>query len=463
MMPAAMHSGGSCMIASNDFLKRFLLLFVLVFWLMPMLPSAAFAFDAGVSNSPDLLDGPEKGKPLADIMKRFPPLAKFMFGMTILLLAPVLARRFKLPDVVGLILAGILFGPYILGLGKGDGPLINVFGELGKLLLLFFAGMEIDLVLFKRSKWRTSFFGAATLLVPLLAGLGVGVFFGYSVLSAVLIGSLLASHTLIGFPIVQRYKLTQGEPVIVTIGATVFTDTISLLILAICVSIHTLGFKPADLALQVVQIILYIFVVLAGLSRLVHWFYNRFHPDQDVQMLILLLVVMTAATLAEAIHLESIVGAFMTGLAVNSCLRGTKTHEHIEVLGKTLFIPVFFFAIGLSLDLPEIWNSICQNPIFVISLSVGLIAAKFTAAWMTGKVFKYKTFEWLNMWSLSIPQVAATIAAALVAFQSIDSAGNRLIDQTVMSGVLVMVIATAIGGPILTELFSKKLSTPQEE
>jgi len=167
---------------------------------------------------------------------------------------------------------------------------------------------------------------------------------------------------------------------------------------------------------------------------------------------------MAAATLAEAIHLESIVGAFMTGLAVNRCLRGTKTHEHIEVLGKTLFIPAFFFAIGLSLDLPNIWDSIRAHPGFVFSLSAGLIGAKLLAAMATGKVFKYRTDEWLNMWSLSMPQVAATIAAALVAFQSKNAEGERLIDQTVMSGVLVMVIVTAVGGPILTEIFSKRLN-----
>jgi Kef-type K+ transport system membrane component KefB len=174
-------------------------------------------------------------------------------------------------------------------------------------------------------------------------------------------------------------------------------------------------------------------------------------------MLILLIIVMTAAMLAELIHLESIVGAFMAGLAVNRCLRGTKTHEHIEVLGKTLFVPAFFLSIGLSLDLPKIWESLIHHFWFVALLSAGLIAAKFAAAWVTGAVFKYKRDEWLNMWSLSMPQVAATIAAALVAFNSLDANNNRLIDQNVLSGVLVMVVITAIGGPILTEIFSKRI------
>ena len=179
-------------------------------------------------------------------------------------------------------------------------------------------------------------------------------------------------------------------------------------------------------------------------------------------MLVLLLIVMAAAMLAEMIHLESIVGAFMAGLAVNKALRGTKTHENIEVLGKTLFVPAFFLAIGLSLDLPKVWYSLTHHFVFVVAMSFGLIAAKFLAAALTGLVFKYKRDEWLNMWSLSMPQVAATIAAALVAFQSLDSYGNRLIDQNVMSSILVMVVVTAIGGPILTEIFSRKIKGQSE-
>ncbi len=407
----------------------------------------------------NILDAAEIKPAKEGIVEKFPPLVKFMIGMTVLLLAPAVSRRFKLPDVVGLIIAGILFGPFVFGLARGEGPIIQTFSELGKLLLLFFAGMEIDLVLFKKSKVRTSFFGMATFICPFMAGFALAMAFGYGVVSAALIGSLLASHTLLGFPIVQKYKLLQNEPVVVTIGATIFTDTLSLIILAICVSIHTIGFQPMNTAWQVIQIGLYVFIVLVGLSKIVRWYFKNYSPEQEIQMLILLMVVMTAAILAELIHLESIVGAFMAGLAVNSCLRGTKTHENIEVLGKTLFVPAFFLAIGLSLDLPKIWESLRAHFLFVVLLSAGLISAKLLAAWLTGKIFKYSRDEWLNMWSLSMPQVAATIAAALVAFESLDPSGKiRLIDQNVMSGVLVMVVITAIGGPILTEVFSKRVA-----
>jgi len=391
------------------------------------------------------------------MVNEFPPLVRMMIGLTIMLLAPLVSRRCRMPDVVGLIIAGIVFGPYMIGIGRSEAPVLASFAEIGKLLLLFFAGMEIDLVLFGKARWRASFFGVATLAIPLAAGTALGLSFGYSPVSAVLIGSILASHTLLGFPIVQKYRIVDKESTVVAIGATIFTDTISLIILAICVSIHTMGFEPVQTTWQVLQIILYVFIVLVVVSRAVRWYVETHHPEQEIQMLALLLVVMIAATLGEMIHLEGIVGAFMAGLAVNKCLRGTKTHEHIEVIGKTLFVPAFFLTIGMGLDLPNIWQSIVGYFPFVVALTATLVCAKFLAACLTGLTFRYRRDEWLNLWSLSLPQVAATIAAALVAYESLDASGNRLIDQTVMSGVLVMVIVTAIGGPILTDVFCRRI------
>jgi len=431
----------------------------------PSAPSSKDIAPKGVSaQSPDvILDAQNAKNAHTSILNKFPPLVQFMLGLTVLLMAPLLARRFDFPDVVVLIALGVILGPFGFGVFFKEGPIISIFSEMGKLLLLFFAGMEIDLVLFQKARWQTSFFGFATLLIPLAAGIGLGYFFGYGIVAAVLIGSLLASHTLLGYPIVQKYNLLQHRPVIVTVGATIFTDTISLIILALCVSIHTMGFQPVDTAIMIGQIIVYILVVIFGLGKIVRWYYRTHKPTPETQMLTLLVVVMAAAVLAEMIHLESIVGAFMAGLAVNRALRGTPTQEHIEVLGKTLFVPTFFLAIGLSLDLPQIWFSMTNHFVFVASMSAGLIAAKFLAAALTGMVFRYKLNEWLNMWSLSIPQVAATLAAALVAFHSINSAGVRLIDQNVLSSVLVMVVVTAIGGPMLTEIFARKIKEQTDE
>jgi Kef-type K+ transport system membrane component KefB len=394
-------------------------------------------------------------------VEQFPLMVRFMIGVTIMLIVPSISRRCHLPPVVGLILTGIICGPYVLGMMRHTAPVLAMFAEIGRLLLLFYAGLEIDLALFNQAKWRTTFFGLATFLLPLGFGVALGVGFGYTLVAAVLIGSLLASHTLIGYPVVERYGLLQREPVIVTVGATIFTDTLSLTLLTVCVSVHKTGFDGFQLAKQLVEIAAYIGIVLFGLGRLARWFFTKFQPEPEVQMLVLLFIVGTAGLLAEVIDMESIVGAFMAGLAVNRALRGTPTQKNIEVLGKTLFLPAFFIAIGLAINLPEVWLCIRSRPGFVLLMTAGLISAKFLAAWITGAVYGYSRNDRLNMWSLSMPQVAATIAAALVAYKAIDSAGHRLIGQEVLSSILVMVLATAISGPILTEVFSKRIKAAE--
>ena len=390
-------------------------------------------------------------------VEKFPVMVRLMIGITIVLIVPTISRRCHLPPVVGLIITGIILGPHVIGMVRHTGPIIAPFAELGRLLLLFFVGLEIDLALFNQAKWRTTFFGLATFLIPLGFGMALGLGFGYGLVAAVLIGSLLASHTLLGYPVVEHYGLANRQPVIVTVGATIFTDTLSLTLLTVCVSIHHTGFDGGQLLLQLGEIIIYLTVVLFGLGRLTRWFFARFKPEAEVQMLLLLFIVGTAGLLAEVIHMESIVGAFMAGLAVNRVLRGTDAQKNIEVMGKTLFLPAFFLTIGLAINLPEVWQCIIGHPGFVFLMTAGLLAAKFLAAWLTGAVFRYSRNDWLNMWSLSTPQVAATIAAALVAYQAVNTAGERLIGQNVLSSVLVMVLVTAVAGPILTEIFSRRI------
>lgn len=423
---------------------------------------AAAAADAASDEVLDFTETVQEAAEKPGWVETLPMMVRFMIGITIILLVPSISRRCHLPPVVGLILTGIICGPYCLGMMRHTAPVLSMFAEIGRLLLLFYVGLEIDLALFNQAKWRTTFFGLATFLIPLGFGVALGVGFGYSLVAAVLIGSLLASHTLIGYPVVERYGLLQRQPVIVTVGATIFTDTLSLTLLTVCVSIHKTGFDGYQLAKQLVEIAAYISIVLFGLSRLARWFFTRFQPEPEVQMLVLLFIVGAAGLLAEAVHMESIVGAFMAGLSVNRALRGTRTQRNIEVLGKTLFLPAFFIAIGLAINLPEVWHSILTHSGFVCLMTAGLITAKFLAAWITGAVYGYSRNDRLNMWSLSMPQVAATIAAALVAYKAVDAAGHRLIGQDVLSSILVMVLVTAITGPILTEIFSKKIKAADD-
>ena len=192
-----------------------------------------------------------------ELLSRMPPLARFGIALIIFLTMPALCKRLRLPTVVGLLVAGVLIGPYSLHIAPKHGEVAHFFADIGKLLLMFFAGLEIDLAQFQLVRRRSLIFGLATLGFALVMGVSLGLVFGYRWLSALLIGTVFASYTLLGYPIVQRLGLVRNEAVTVTIGATIFTDIAALLVAAVCIPIHTAGFSPSAFALQVVELAIY--------------------------------------------------------------------------------------------------------------------------------------------------------------------------------------------------------------
>jgi Kef-type K+ transport system membrane component KefB len=196
-----------------------------------------------------------------------PDLAKFAIGMAIIVGIPALSRRSRLPAAVGLLLSGVLIGPHGLALFGGKAPIADFLADLGKLLLMFFAGLEIDLEQFRKARNRSILFGVITTCLPLLLGIAVGHWFGYQLIPAIVIGSLLASHTLLGMQTVIRLGATRLEPVTVTVGATLLSDTLSLVVFAICVSTYKSGFSMSGLTLQLIEIAAFVPLILFGLSR----------------------------------------------------------------------------------------------------------------------------------------------------------------------------------------------------
>ena len=394
-----------------------------------------------------------------------PPLARFSVAMLILFAVPPLCRRVRLPAVVGLMAAGVLFGPYGLQLAPKHGEVAHFFAEIGKLLLMFFAGMEIDLVQFNRTRNRSIGFGLLTFALPLTAGLLVGLGAGYPLIGALLIGSLLASHTLIAYPIVEKLGKLRNEAVTVTIGATVFTDVAALLVLAVCIPIHVSGFAPDTFAIQLLQLAIYVPAVLLGLGWVAQKLF-AYKPAKEGQFALMLLLVAIAAVAAEAIHLEGIIGAFLAGLAVNTATRNSEAKHELEFIGNHLFIPVFFLTIGFLIDDANLCKHTRRALHFwlVFGIVGGLIASKFLAAEIARRAFGYTPLEGLTMWSLSLPQVAATLAAALVAYNTKNADGERLIGEPVLNSVIVLLVVTSVLGPILDRaFFAKQLPTPADE
>jgi Kef-type K+ transport system membrane component KefB len=390
-------------------------------------------------------------------LTQLPTMTRFAIALAVFLFVPKLCQRLGLPSMVGLLAAGVVFGPSVLAVAPKNPQVAAFFSEIGKLLLMFFAGLEIDITQFNRTRNRSMAFGVLTFALPLAAGICVGRMFGYGWLAALLIGSLLASHTLLSFPIVQRLGLTENEAVTVTVGATIFTDLGALLILAICLPVHSVGFSAPAFVLQLIQLAVYVPVVLFGLSVLARRLLQRLGDTTENQFFIILLIMILAAEGAEVIHLEAIIGAFLAGLAVNRSVQRSEAKEQLEFLANTLFIPAFFLTIGFLIDVRVFAGTIVNNFGLCVGIVGGLIVAKFVAAFAAQKLFGYSMNEGWLMGALSLPQVAATLAAALVAFQTTNSAGVRLIDEPVINTVIVLMVVTAVLGPILTEGFGERL------
>jgi Kef-type K+ transport system membrane component KefB len=386
-----------------------------------------------------------------------PTLAKFAVAMAVIICVPRLSRRIKLPAVIGLLLSGIVVGPHGLDMIGANRPVADFFGELGKLLLMFCAGLEIDLALFRRAQNRVITFGLLTTSIPLFLGTAVGFLFGYRPVSAVVLGSLLASHTLLAAPIVAKLRAIRCEPVAVTYGATMMSDTLSLIVFAICVSTFQRGFSLSGLLLQMAEIAIFILFVLVGLSHLGRYLMSRVADDEDAYFVLMVLIMAVAAVLADVIQLPGIVGAFLAGLAVNATARDQPAKEKVNFFGKALFVPCFFIVTGFLIDPPEFWHSVTHNGGLASAVIFALLAGKWIAAQIAGKAFGYSSLARTTMWSLTLPQVAATLAATIVAFNTFDSTGQRLIDSELLNVVLVLMLTTSLLGPLLAERLIPRL------
>ena len=386
-----------------------------------------------------------------------PVLVKFAVGLGLIIIVPQICRRLHIPAVVGLLLSGVLFGPYGLEIIGKTRPVADFLGELGKILLMFMAGLEIDLDLFKRVQKRALTFGVITTSLPLILGTVVGLVFGYSVLPAIVIGSLLASHTLLASSPIARLGERKLEPITITYGATVFSDTSSLIVFAICASTFQRGFSISSLAILLVEIAIFVPLILFGVSRAGAAILKKLEGDESAYFAVMIVVVAVASSLAQVIQLPDIVGAFLSGLALNAAVKENEPKKNLEFIGNSLFIPIFFITTGFLIDPRALAHSLASDLPLVLSIIGALLVGKFAAAEITGRMYGYTRDERLTIWSLTLPQVAATLAATLVAYKTLDRAGNHLLDNRMLNVVLALMLSTSILGPVLTERFAPRL------
>lgn len=389
------------------------------------------------------------------------PIVQFTILLLVILTIPPIFERLQLPGLVGLLVAGVVLGPHGIQILSEKTETMKLLSDIGKIYLMFVAGLEIDLEEFSKTKNRALGFGALTFILPLLMGMSVGRLFGYGWNASILIGSLLASHTLLGYPIIQRLGVVRNQAVTVTIGATIFTDIAALLVLAICVSIHGGEFSPAVLAIQLAALAIYAAIVLFGFDWAGKEYFRRTGDEQGNQFLFVLLAVFLASVGAQIINIDKIVGAFLAGLAVNDAVGNGPVKEKVEFVGGVLFIPFFFVGMGLLLNIPAFMDTLTSEFGLTVGIVGGLIISKFLASFITKLLYRYNWNETLTMWSLSMPQVAATLAAALAGLQAVNAAGESLLSDAVFNTVIVLMLVTSLLGPLLTERFASKLPLPK--
>ena len=390
-----------------------------------------------------------------------PNLAKFAIVLALIVGVSALARRVRIPELVGLLVVGVLLGPDVLGLYGVNHPVVEFFADLGRLMLMFAAGLEIDVNLFRKTQTHSVIFGLITAIVPQLLGTAFGLAFGYHMISAIVIGSMLASHTLISLPVITRLGALGLEPVVVTMGATMVSDTLSLIIFGICVSTYTTGFSMSGLALQIVEVAIFVPLVLIGVGRGGAWILSKLRDNQASYFVTMLGIMVVAGVLADFINLPDIVGAFLAGGAVNAAVGDHPAKEKLHFFGKALFVPIFFIVTGFLIAPVAVGRTILDNFWLVAGIVASLILGKGIAAAIAGRAFGYGRQATLTMWAMTMPQVAATLAAAMVGYDTFNAAGERLLAEDIFNASLVLLVVTSLLGPVLTQLFTPGMITEE--
>lgn len=393
------------------------------------------------------------------------PVLIFSVILFIILLAPVILHRLKIPDLIGLIIAGAVIGPNGLGIMSRDSS-IELFGTVGLLYIMFIAGLEIDMADLKKNYGKTITFGIYTFLIPMILGTLTSVYWlDFSWPTSILLASMYASHTLITYPIVSKYGITKNRAVSIAIGGTVITCILSLLVLAVVVGMSTGEINHKFWVKLGLSTVVFIAVVVIAFPMLGRWFFKRYE-DSVGQYIFVLALVFLASFLAEAAGLEAIIGAFLAGLALNRLIPNTSAlMNRIDFVGNAIFIPFFLIGVGMLVDIRTFttgWTAFWVAAVMTIVATL----SKFIAAWITEKNFKLTRDEGRLLFGLSNAQAAATLAAVLIGYKVIlgtDAFGEpiRLLNEDVLNGTIVMILITCTVASFITQRSAQNIAVTE--
>jgi Kef-type K+ transport system membrane component KefB len=379
------------------------------------------------------------------------PVLIFALILLIMLVAPLFLRRLQIPGIIGLIIAGIIVGPKGLHIIEQQGSMA-LLSKVGLLYLMFLAGMEMDMNDFAKNRSRSIVFGNFTFWIPLLLGFPITYYvLGLPFTAALLLASMFSTHTLLSYPIISRFGLTKSEPVTITIGGTIITDTAVLILMTIIVSASKGVLDTWFWVKTIGSISVYIVAILWGLPRISRAMLRRLEGESSAQYIYILLAVFLSASAAELAGIESIVGAFFAGLALNRLIpHASPLMNRVLFIGNTIFIPFFLIGVGMIVDLRIVFSG-GQTLIIALILSGMAIFLKFAAAFVTQKVFGYSNSERNIIFGLSNSHAAATLA--------VIKAGHDigLFDESILNSTIILILITCLVSSIITENAAKRL------
>ena len=353
------------------------------------------------------------------------PTLIFFIVLVIILMAPVLLNKIKVPHIIGMILAGMVIGPNGLDILERDSS-FEIFGKVGLLYLMFLAGLEMDMNDFRKNKFKGLVFGLYTFIIPMVIGTLVSYYLlHFSIITSILLSSMYASHTLVAYPIVSRYGVTKHRSVTITIAGTIVTVLLALIILAIITGMYKDTIDHIFWIKMGISIIIYTIVLFIIFPKITKWFLRKYE-DNVTQYIFVLSLVFAASFGAELSGLEGIIGAFLAGIILNRFIPSVSPlMNRIEFVGNALFIPYFLIGVGMLVDLRVLFS---EKEAIVIAVTMSVIAtlSKWIAAWLTQKTYSLSKLERNMIFGLSNGQAAATLAAVLIGYNIITGYHGKL-------------------------------------
>jgi len=401
---------------------------------------------------------------LFDLNIHFPvtdPTWIFFLVLIIILFAPMILGRLRIPHIIGMILAGVVVGKYGFNILERDSS-FELFGKVGLYYIMFLAGLEMDMDDFKKNRTKGLVFGMFTFLIPMGLGIWSSMsMLNYGFLTSVLLASMYASHTLIAYPIISRYGLSRQRTVSITIGGTAVTVVLALMVLAVIGGMY----KGEDVGglfwvLLVAKVVLLFGLIIFLMPRISRWFF-RIYEDAVMQFIFVLAMVFLGGGLMELVGMEGILGAFLAGLVLNRFVpHVSPLMNRLEFVGNALFIPYFLIGVGMIIDVRCLFTEGEALKVAVV-MTVVATFSKWLAAWITQKIYGMKKVEGSLIFGLSNAQAAATLAAVLIGHGIIMENGERLLNDDVLNGTVVMILFTCIISSVVTERAARKMVTQE--